>query len=70
MMEVRKERVIWLGCRIAEREDGKCLRFDKETRCFTVGAEFNVELDLEMPLPSIPGESVDYGELSDAESVA
>ncbi|KAK3304920.1 uncharacterized protein B0T15DRAFT_559038 [Chaetomium strumarium] len=70
MMEERRERVVWLGCRIAEREDGKWLRFDKETRRFAVNAVFDVQLDLEMPLPSIPGESVDYGELPDVETVA
>jgi hypothetical protein len=70
MMEERRERVVWLGCRIAEREDGKWLRFDKETRRFMVNAAFDVELDLEMPLPSTPGQSVDYGELPDAGSVA
>jgi hypothetical protein len=70
MMEERRERVVWLGCRIVEREDGKWLRFDKEARRFTVGAAFDVELDLEMPLPSTPGQSVDYGELPDAGTVA
>jgi hypothetical protein len=56
MMEKRRERVLWLGCRIAEREGGKWLRFDKETRRFMVNAAFDVEPDLEMPLPSMPGQ--------------
>ncbi|KAK4239733.1 hypothetical protein C8A03DRAFT_42664 [Achaetomium macrosporum] len=70
MMEERRERVIWLGCRIAEREDGKWLRFNKETRRFAVNPAYDVELDLEMPLPATPGDSVDYGELPDAATVA
>ncbi|KAK4096510.1 hypothetical protein N658DRAFT_553646 [Parathielavia hyrcaniae] len=56
MIEERKERVVWLGRRIAEKE-GKWLRFDKENRRFGVHPDYEVELDLE---------SVDYGELPDA----
>jgi hypothetical protein len=36
MTEERKERVIWLGCRIAEKEGGKWLRFDKGAKRFGV----------------------------------
>jgi hypothetical protein len=68
MREERRERVIWLGCRIAEREGGKWLTFDKEAKRFGVSPEYEVELDLEMPsqMPITPGESVDFGELPDA----
>lgn len=59
MTEERKERVVWLGCRIAE-QDGKWLQFDKENRRFGVHPDYEVELDLEMPMPATPGESVDY----------
>ncbi|KAL2260023.1 hypothetical protein VTK26DRAFT_6108 [Humicola hyalothermophila] len=61
MTEERRERVVWLGCRIAEREGGKWLRFDKEARRFGVSPEY--EVDLEMPgqiqITIAPGESVD-----------
>ncbi|KAK4041987.1 hypothetical protein C8A01DRAFT_14340 [Parachaetomium inaequale] len=73
MSEERRERVVWLGCRIAEREGGRWLRFDKEAKRFGVNPAYEVELDLEMPgqtLPATPGESVDYGELPDAGTVA
>jgi hypothetical protein len=72
MSEERRERVVWLGCRIAERDGGKWLRFDKETKRFGVNPAYEVELDLEMPgqMPATPGESVDYGELPDAGTVA
>ncbi|AEO60984.1 hypothetical protein MYCTH_2130133 [Thermothelomyces thermophilus ATCC 42464] len=43
--EERKERVLWLGCRIAEME-GKWLRFDKEKWQFGVNSEYEVDLDL------------------------
>ncbi|KAK4102908.1 hypothetical protein N658DRAFT_485116 [Parathielavia hyrcaniae] len=68
MTEERRERVVWLGCRIAEREGGKWLMFDKETKRFGVNPEYEVELDLEMPgqLPLTPRESVELGELPDA----
>lgn len=68
MLEERKERVVWLGCRIAEREDGKWLRFDNEAKRFGVSPEYDVELELEMggQVTAAPGESVDYGELPDA----
>ncbi|AEO60999.1 hypothetical protein MYCTH_89981 [Thermothelomyces thermophilus ATCC 42464] len=68
MLEERKERVVWLGCRIAESEDGKWLRFDNEAKRFGVSPEYDVELELEMggQVTAAPGESVDYGELPDA----
>jgi hypothetical protein len=70
MLEERRERVVWLGCRIAEREDGKWLRLDKETRGFAVNPAYEMELNLGVPLPATPGESLDYGELPDAGAVA
>jgi hypothetical protein len=36
MKEERRDRVIWLGYRIAEREGSKWLRFDKEAKRFEV----------------------------------
>jgi hypothetical protein len=42
MSEERRERVVWLGCRIAEREGGKWLRFDKEARRFGVNNLLNI----------------------------
>jgi hypothetical protein len=38
MSEERRERVVWLGYRIAEREGGKWLWFDKEARRFEVNS--------------------------------
>jgi hypothetical protein len=72
MSQERRERVVWLGCRIAERDGGKWLRFDKETKRFGVNPAYEVELDLGMPgqMPATPGESVDYGDLPDAGTVA
>jgi hypothetical protein len=73
MSEERRERVMWLGCRIAEREGGKWLQLDKEAKQFGVNPAYKVKLDLEMPgqtLPATPGKSVDYGELPGAGTVA
>jgi hypothetical protein len=72
MQEERRERVVWLGCRIAEREGGKWLQFDNETKRFGVNPAYDVELDLEVSgrMPATPGASVDYGELPDAGAVA
>lgn len=68
MKEERRERVLWLGGRIAEREGGKWLKFDKETNRFGVSQEYEVDLDLAVTgqMPVTPGESLDYGELPDA----
>jgi hypothetical protein len=43
-IEERKERILWLGCRIAEME-GKWLRFDKKKWQFGVDPEYEVNLD-------------------------
>jgi hypothetical protein len=59
MKEERRDRVTWLGCRIAEREGGKWLTFDKEAKRFEVSSEYEVELDMEMPVKcpsSVDGE--------------
>lgn len=71
MMEERKSRVVWLGCRIAESGAGKWLRLEKAEggrKRFAVSPEFEVDLDLDMAgqMPPTPGESVEYGELPDA----
>ncbi|KAL2137817.1 hypothetical protein VTI28DRAFT_8180 [Corynascus sepedonium] len=60
MLEERRERMVWLGCRIAEAGEGKWLQFDKEAKRFGVDPTYEVDLDLE---------SVDYGELPDAGTV-
>ncbi|KAK4243072.1 hypothetical protein C7999DRAFT_18519 [Corynascus novoguineensis] len=72
MLQERRERMVWLGCRIAEAGEGKWLQFDKEAKRFGVNPTYEVDLDLEMTtqLPATPGESVDYGELPDAGTVA
>ena len=70
MMEERRERVLWLGARIAEREGGRWLQLDRETKRFGWNPEYEVELGLEQPLPPTPGESVELGELPDAGTVA
>lgn len=69
MKEERRERVLWLGGRIAEREGGKWLKFDNETNRFGVSQEYEVDLDLAQ-MPVTPRESVDHGELPDAAAVA
>ncbi|EAQ89589.1 hypothetical protein CHGG_06208 [Chaetomium globosum CBS 148.51] len=72
MQGERRERIVWLGCRIAEKEGGKWLQFDKEAMRFGVNPTYDVKLDLEIPggMPATPGASVDCGELPDAGAVA
>ena len=53
MMEERKERTLWLGCRIAKR--GRWLSYDKQAHLFGVPAT-----------PASVVEGIDYGELPDA----
>ncbi|KAL2016108.1 hypothetical protein VTK56DRAFT_4252 [Thermocarpiscus australiensis] len=67
MIEDRKERTLWLGCRIAA-QGGKWLRYDSETRQFGVNPQYEVELDLDMP--ATPVDSTDFGELPDAATIA
>lgn len=67
MTEERKERALWLGCRIAAH-DGKWLRYDSETHQFSVNPQYEVELELEMP--ATPVDSIDYGDLPDAATIA
>jgi hypothetical protein len=70
MLEEKRERVMWLGSRIAEREDRrKWSRFDNEGKRFdVVSPEYDIELELNMggQAPATPGECVNYGELPDA----
>jgi hypothetical protein len=72
LVEERKERVVWLGFRIVEREGGEWLRFDNEAKTFGVSPEYDIELELEMAsqTPATPGQSVDYGKLPDARVAA
>ncbi|KAL2136016.1 hypothetical protein VTI74DRAFT_5903 [Chaetomium olivicolor] len=74
MILERRNRVLWLGARIAAREGGgKWLTFDPKTKMFSVNPAYEVELDLQMPeMPPTPSESVDmdFGELPDAGTLA
>ncbi|KAK4243403.1 hypothetical protein C7999DRAFT_36275 [Corynascus novoguineensis] len=64
MLNERRERTIWLGCRIAKRGEGKWLLFDEEAKIFGVNPTYEVELDYTL------GKNVDHGELPDAGTVA
>jgi hypothetical protein len=67
MMEERKERALWLGCRIAKRGAGRWLSYDKQAHLFGVSSEFEVGLELDLPAtPASVVEGIDYGELPDA----
>ncbi|KAM7209737.1 EST/SMG-like protein 1 [Naviculisporaceae sp. PSN 640] len=46
MSEERRERVLYLGCRIAARGDGKWLRYDSNSHQFSVNPIYDIELDL------------------------
>lgn len=48
-VETRKERVLYLGCRIATREGGKWLRYDKASRKFSAAPEFEIDLTATSP---------------------
>lgn len=66
--EERRQRVVWLGCRIAEGGGGRWLRLDMEAKRFVVGPGYEDEVDLEKPVQVLStgtGESVDAGELPD-----
>ncbi|KAL1841014.1 hypothetical protein VTJ49DRAFT_7530 [Mycothermus thermophilus] len=67
MLEERKERVVWLGGRIAAREGGKWLRFDAATGRFGVAPEYDVDLDVDISgqMPATPADSTVYDELPD-----
>ncbi|KAK3693628.1 hypothetical protein B0T22DRAFT_45602 [Podospora appendiculata] len=62
MSEERKERVLYLGCRIAAR-DGKWLRYDSDSHQFSVSPQYDIELDT---IALAPSDSTEYGELPDA----
>ncbi|KAM7217358.1 EST/SMG-like protein 1 [Rhypophila decipiens] len=78
MSEERRERVLYLGCRIAARGDGKWLRYDSKSHQFSVNPIYDVELELESlkglgavtPEPSSVTmpiiDSTEFGELPDA----
>ncbi|KAK4136928.1 hypothetical protein BT67DRAFT_195365 [Trichocladium antarcticum] len=68
MMEERKERVLWLGVRIAERGEGRWLTYDKGQHLFGVNPEFEVELKYNAP--ATPPAETEYGELPDAATAA
>lgn len=68
MMEERKERVLWLGVRIAERGEGRWLTYDKGQHLFGVNPEF--EAELKFNAPATPPAETEYGELPDAATAA
>ncbi|KAK4162042.1 EST/SMG-like protein 1 [Cladorrhinum sp. PSN259] len=63
MAEERKDRVLWLGCKIAAL-DGQFLRYDSQTHQFTVAPQYDLNLETTMPLT--PVDSLEMGELPDA----
>lgn len=60
--EERKERILYLGCRIAA-QGGRWLRYDSETHRFSVAPEFDVELE---GLSAAQAPVSDLGDLPDA----
>ena len=64
IIEERRDRVLWLGARITDREGGRCLPLDRETKRFGWNP-VELGLGLEQLLPT-PGESVEYGKLPNA----
>ncbi|KAK3335454.1 hypothetical protein B0T19DRAFT_9206 [Cercophora scortea] len=66
MSEERKERVLYLGCRIAAR-DGTWLRYDSDSHQFSVSPQYDIELD---SVALTPVDSTEYGELPDATASA
>ncbi|KAK3383417.1 hypothetical protein B0T24DRAFT_566133 [Lasiosphaeria ovina] len=69
MSEDRKERALYLGCRIAA-QGGKWLRYNSETHQFSVSPQYDIELDAIPFTPAGSADSVDYGELPDASGTA
>jgi hypothetical protein len=63
MAEERKDRVLWLGCKIAAL-DGQFLRYDSQNHQFTVAPQYDLNLETTMPLT--PVDSLEMGELPDA----
>lgn len=64
MGEERKDRVLWLGCKISAL-NGQFLRYSSETHQFGVAPQYDVDLKTTMPLT--PVNSLEMGELPDAE---
>lgn len=46
MLQERRERIVWLGCRIAEFDGGRYLQFDRATKRFGVHPDYDVDLDM------------------------
>ncbi|KAH6614567.1 hypothetical protein B0J18DRAFT_302997 [Chaetomium sp. MPI-SDFR-AT-0129] len=46
MLQERRERIVWLGCRIAEFEGGRYLQFDRATKRFAVHPDYDADLDM------------------------
>ncbi|KAK0671232.1 hypothetical protein QBC41DRAFT_60679 [Cercophora samala] len=65
MAEERKERVLWLGHKIATSSN-KWLRYDSSTHEFSVAPEYDTEAK---GTPMTPVESVEMGELPDAAAI-
>ncbi|KAK3987453.1 EST/SMG-like protein 1 [Cladorrhinum sp. PSN332] len=63
MAEERKDRVLWLGCRLAAL-DGQFLRYNSQTHQFSVAPQYDIDLGTTVPLT--PVDSLEMGELPDA----
>lgn len=67
-VEDRKERVLYLGCRIAA-QGGRWLRYDADAHRFSVAPEFDVELEALSDVPA-QASAADLGDLPDAPAPA
>jgi len=65
MGEERKDRILWLGCKISAVDGGQFLRYSSETHQFGVAPQYDVDLKTAMSLT--PVNSLEMGELPDAE---
>lgn len=82
MSEERRERILYLGCRIAARGEGKWLTYDSQSHQFDVNPIYDVALDLENLKTAVAASSepaaadapgignTEFGELPDANAPA
>ena len=70
MSEERKERILYLGCRIAARGNGKWLTYNSSTHQFGVNSLYDIELEGAVPSDASTTmatiSSTEFGELPDA----
>ncbi|KAK3371963.1 hypothetical protein B0H63DRAFT_453344 [Podospora didyma] len=64
MSEDRKERALFLGCRIAAKGRGNWLRYDGSSRQFSANPQYDIELEVVPVAPAV--DSTELGELPDA----